>query len=104
MTLADIDNLINNMTSPNAVIKYGDVTGLYFEVFLYGMIAVLIFATGESESYNRFSKRVAISSFLPFVIGSSLFAATLINYTVYLRLVVSLVLSIIYLYMDDIYK
>jgi len=101
MALAEIMNLTQNMTSPNAIIQGANVTGYWFEAFLYGMIVIIIFATGELQIYNRFSKRVAVASFLPFVVGTGFFASTLISYTAYFRLIILVIISIIYLYVDE---
>lgn len=99
MSLETIINWTQNMTTPNTIIQGLDVTGYFFEVFIYGILVLIILAT--SDHYDRISKRIATGSFVAFTISTLFYAVDFIGLTCFFRVIIILVLSIIYLYSDE---
>lgn len=103
MGLAEINATIQNMTTPDSIIRGMDTTGYFWEIFIYGLMIVMIVALGKSENYKRISKRIALGTFLPFVLATGLFSVDLVTFTTFFRVLIFMVLGIVYLYVDDVY-
>jgi len=101
MTLETLMNYTQNMTSPDQIIKNLDPTGYFWDAFLYTLLVLIIFVTSESERYNRISKRFAVSSFVVFILAVFLYVGDFIAWITLFRAIIILVLSIIYLYVDE---
>lgn len=98
MTVAEIMNLVNNMTTPDSIIEGLDVTGVWGDALVYTSFLVVVFAT--ADRYPKISFRLAMATFSSTVLGVLLFTIGLCSVTALLRSMVGLVVSIIYLYQD----
>lgn len=98
MAMVEITNLLATMTNPTLMFKAMDVTGLWIDALLWGMLVIVIFAT--AKWYERLSHRFAVASFTVFVIGAILYSVDWASVVTFYRLIVILVASIIYLYAD----
>jgi hypothetical protein len=98
MGVAEIEAVINAMTTPNTIITGFDVTGIFWDVTLYGLFAVIVLATGYH--YKRLSSRIAIASFINLTLSALLYSQLLVSQTAFFRFIVVGALSVVYLYAD----
>ena len=99
MGLAEIEALINSMDTPQNIVKNADTIGLWGVATLWGLFLVVLFAT--RTRYERFSYSFSVASFITFIVATLLASVSLITAKQLLYFITLLVLSVIYLYLEE---